>query len=647
MPKLLIVAFFLLFASSAQAQFNPGGGGGGGGNISNSGTPAALQSPQWVDATHIKGVSQGVFNVRTMYGAVPDGSTDNSTAITNAFTASNAFTNTPNNGAGGVPIIYFDCDTGTTTCEYNYGGSGTSPINPNVPTTILCAPGATLNYTGSAHAADIGPTGLSQQATIGSYKINSCQWTGGATYTAGIYVHDYLENITIENNNFINFGSVTAYSIVIPGNNFRVIIQDNRWIDNDGTARSMVDTHLSVNPDMLFSRNKTSCLNSATHASCLVSAGNIGVGVWTNSAVLISGNELAFHQPAIRVSALQGQLARIVDNWFESNTSTLGPAITYGDPGGTAATVQINLFNNSFFWPMVANQPIIGPETPASGSYTLAESSFAGNLIGPAPSGTTYIVAGNVNNYVGNNLGPTAASVLTRISSPAIIDSGFATTNAMFALMAKGAVNQFNANSLPQFDSNGLNIAGSANYSAIAGPLLCTYSAGSGTAATCSPTPGLFTTPPTGSILIFESTTTANTGAYTLVTNGGTAFPVRKNNGTTALVAGDIAVGKFYTIIFDGTQWQLQTPSNVTQSLSGTTASIGGGALTAACVSGSVSITGVTSSMAVAVSPAADITSGGATAFSVFGVPSAGSVAVNVCGTGTPTATTYNVRAIE
>ena len=119
-------------------------GGGGSGDVSNSGTPAAFQLAEWTDATHVKGVSQGVFNVRLMYGAVPDGSTDNSTAIANAFAASNGFTN-------GTPTVYFDCDTDTTTCQYNYGGSGISPINPLVPTTIECAPGVTLKYTGTGN----------------------------------------------------------------------------------------------------------------------------------------------------------------------------------------------------------------------------------------------------------------------------------------------------------------------------------------------------------------------------------------------------------------------------------------------------------------------------------------------------------------
>jgi hypothetical protein len=80
---------------------------------------------------------------------------------------------------------------------------------------------------------------------------------------------------------------------------------------------------------------------------------------------------------------------------------------------------------------------------------------------------------------------------------------------------------------------------------------------------------------------------------------------------------------------------------------SGTTASIGGGALTASCATGTVTLTGVLSTQGLIATPAADITGGGSTAFSVIAWKSGtNTVTVSVCGTGTPTATTYNVRII-
>jgi len=91
----------------------------------------------------------------------------------------------------------------------------------------------------------------------------------------------------------------------------------------------------------------------------------------------------------------------------------------------------------------------------------------------------------------------------------------------------------------------------------------------------------------------------------------------------------------------------LPTTGTLAAVLSGTSGSIGGTALSNSCSTDTVTISGVSSSMAVAVSPAGDITTGGTVAFSVFGVPGSGSVTVYVCGTGTPTTTTYNVRVIR
>lgn len=82
----------------------------------------------------------------------------------------------------------------------------------------------------------------------------------------------------------------------------------------------------------------------------------------------------------------------------------------------------------------------------------------------------------------------------------------------------------------------------------------------------------------------------------------------------------------------------------VTGTLSGTTASLGGGALLAgACTSGTVSVTGATTAMAVAASP---VTYPGDGAYWMGYVSSANTVTVKVCAAValTPTASTYNVR---
>ena len=205
-------------------------------------------------------------------------------------------------------------------------------------------------------------------------------------------------------------------------------------------------------------------------------------------------------------------------------------------------------------------------------------------------------------------------------------------------------------NTVAMFDATGSHLV-RAPYSAVSSALLCVASNNSPTAPNCALSgatfnpSGTFYTPAAGSIVILK-TNAANTGSsYALTISGNASTTVRKYQGT-PLVAGDITATGYNILVYDGAFWELQNPPNGAQALSGTTASIGGSALSASCASGSVSIAGVTSTMAVSVSPATDITGGGATAFSVFAVPGSGSVTVYVCGAGTPTATTYNVRAL-
>jgi hypothetical protein len=226
-----------------------------------------------------------------MYGAVPDGSTSNATAIAAAFTASNAVTT-------GIPTVYFDCDTGTTTCQYNYGGSGISPINPLVATNIECATGVTLNYTGTAHALDIGPTNLTQVDTS-RYSIQGCRWTGGASYTAGIYVNNWIANTYIHKNVFWNFGNQTGYSIVYNGNDWTPVVEGNYWRDSDGFTRNMVDAHTATNAGLLFTNNKNEC-ETAGGTACSVST--TGVGLWIFTGWVLN-NEIKYHYPAVRISS--------------------------------------------------------------------------------------------------------------------------------------------------------------------------------------------------------------------------------------------------------------------------------------------------------------------------------------------------------
>ena len=78
--------------------------------------------------------------------------------------------------------------------------------------------------------------------------------------------------------------------------------------------------------------------------------------------------------------------------------------------------------------------------------------------------------------------------------------------------------------------------------------------------ATLSPIPTSLTAGMTLSLIANFT----NTGAATLAVNGLGSTPAITKNGTTALVSGDIVSGQAFTVTWDGTRWQLQSPTGTT-----------------------------------------------------------------------------------
>lgn len=551
---LLKYLFGLVLCSVAAIApaFAQGGGAiiGGGGNVVASGSPTSTNTAQWTDATHIKGFSQGVFNVRLMYGAVADGSTDNATALTNAFTASNAFTT-------GIPTVYFDCDTGTTTCQYNYSGSGISPINPLVATTIQCAPGVTLNYTGSAHAQDWGSASLPGEDNA-QYSIQGCQLTGGSNFTAGIYVNNYLVNTLITQNVFWNFGNHTYFSIVYNGNDWTPRVVNNYWRDTDGIGRNMIDAHTAQNAWLLFEGNKNECFGAGNCSSVTP-----GMGLWIFTGNVVH-NEIKYHYPAVRLSSCQtcggGDGIFIENNLFEANSGTTIPAITYGDPGTASVHVASKpvLLGNYFYWPTTGNIPTVGPETASSGLFYLDNVSLIANVFLVAPNSTTPYVQtnGTGSAYIVNNRN-NAGYLSQTTTNPMIETSNTGSAYLGVSAFSSGATSIIN--SLAAGNADGTTIS-AALYHNVASPRLCGDTSGSGTTQVCITNPERNATgniiPVAGDEIIYKSTTT-NTGDLTVAVNGASAADVRKKSGTTTLSAGDLVAGVYYPMIFDGTFWEI------------------------------------------------------------------------------------------
>jgi len=543
-------------------------GGSGGAQIS--GTPASPQVAQWTNSTTVKGVNQGVFNVRTMYGAVPDGSTDNSTTITNAFTASNAFT-------VGIPTVYFDCDTGTTTCQYNYGGSGTSPINMTVATNLQCAAGVSLNYTGSAHAVEMGASGLVLN-TIDEkpYTIQGCTFTGGASYTQGIYVNQYITNTYFLSNFFFQFGNRTGFNIYYAGNNWESLIQANSWLDFDGVTRNMVDGHNTAVHAVRAIGNNSECLNSSTHTACSIVAANIGVGFWIGDEWKLIGNVIQYHAPLIRLASADsanGDRPSIIGNHLEGNVNSPSPAITYGDPGGTGnVTIGCMTYSgNTLYYPAATGVPIVGPETPASSGYFLADCPFRDNDWSTPSSGTYYV---NTNGGQGNIWGrnQVAGVIVTNASaSPSVFDSN--SRNYFETLTKQG--NSSSISGLVMFGADKQSLL-SGTFHNVSSTLDCADTSGSGTAQVCNTIPqydinGSSVTPVAGDLILYKTTTT-NTGDVTINVNSLGAKHLNKlgSGGLVVLSAGDLQSSVAYIpLTYNGTVWITQSSLVVPTSCTG------------------------------------------------------------------------------
>jgi hypothetical protein len=509
-------------------------------------------------ATQIGAFANGVFNVRTQYSGNPNGIASNNTPINNAFTAANAF-------VSGIPTVYFDCDTSQTTCVYNYsgltGGGGLSPAQMLVPMTILCAPGVTLNYTGTTHAVEMGPTGLTaDQSDI--YLITGCRFTDGASMTAGIFVNNFIVHPRVIGNYFRNFGNQTGYTISYAGpNNWEPWIINNVWTDSDGFTKNMVDLHSATfSSGLVFADNMVEC---ETVGGTACSVATTGVGVWAVGG-RIDRNVIQYHYPVIRVASAGGNPLWITNNHLEGNSNGTGPAISYGDPGTAGADIKyIRVANNMVFWPVAANTNVfIGPESASSGSHQFSSSTVMNNFIGDlgSMSGSGKVIQTNggahgASFYFGNVFN----NIVADQSTANFIDSAQQTANGWTVYNLGGTKL---ANNMPVFDANGVNVD-IGSFHSITGPLLCADSSGSTTVKACNTSPkidvaGSTFTPATGDCFTITSTTGMTT-AGTLAVNGTTAHPVKITGGSADPSSGAKAIlaGGYYPTCFDGTNYQV------------------------------------------------------------------------------------------
>lgn len=260
------------------------------------------------------------------YVVTGNNSTDNSTVFASIASAANSYTQTTVNGWVSSPLtVHFA--TGT----YVYG----SGLDFTQPVTIDCEPGTLFNYTGSAHAIDLGPTGLtSTTAQMGRYIVRGCGFIGGASMTDGIFANKYIVNLEFDHNNFLDFGptgSSSVWQIWTDGGNYHIFSHNNHEISDNG-ARNFEAMGQNANISAIeFYGNDLANWNSGGTNCASVS----GIGLYVNGLGSSAHHDIfsCGMAPAIQVGS-QCQSCSIDHNYMESVVSGSSPLpmIQYGDP---------------------------------------------------------------------------------------------------------------------------------------------------------------------------------------------------------------------------------------------------------------------------------------------------------------------------
>lgn len=162
----------------------------------------------------------------------------------------------------------------------------------------------------------------------------------------------------------------------------------------------------------------------------------------------------------------------------------------------------------------------------------------------------------------GNYNLPEAAFVYDTVISETAVNSNFSDiASALTASIAKDGQTTITAN-LPMatFRHTGVGNASARTDYAAAGQvqdsafIWCGTAGGTADALTLTPTPAI-TAYATGQEFRFKASSNANTGATTVAISGLTTKAIELND--SALAAGNIAANKYYSILYDGTAFQL------------------------------------------------------------------------------------------
>lgn len=287
---------------------------------------------------------------------------------------------------------------------YNYSG-GLSLQQPGE--VLKCESGTTLNYTGSAHAIDVGVQGLvsdSPGGTKNRFIIDGCTFTGGANMTEGIYVQPYNQYFNLRFSNLINFGNSTAYMIDETCENWDSEIGPSNyiavWDFQPRNVYIMNSSHCSANSFTRIHDNVIFCVpGPSANQGCSVTQAGIGF-VLDGDENRFYHNNIAFFLPNVKVlcnNAPSGSTCfgnQVDQNQMEApavGTTSIGQ-IQYSNQNGMLVTQNV----------MVMQATGASPMTPVGGSDVITGARINFNTVMQIALATPFIVMNNVTGQNGN-----------------------------------------------------------------------------------------------------------------------------------------------------------------------------------------------------------------------------------------------------
>jgi hypothetical protein len=362
---------------------------------------------------------------------------------------------------GTIPTIYVPRGT--------YAFSTTIALTS--PAKLECEPGTVLNYTGSAHAVELGSSSWATAGTRNAsppamspytdpFEVTGCTFTGGSTMTQGIYAFESVYKVRVTRNFFHNFGNATAFDIWLQGNNWDAHVEDNlAWADQNGTettvfAYNFLNQNAALygvansdggNSHLYFLRNHIQ--NSAGH--------NAGAGVIINGLDdVIEGNNFSGMVPGILIMTSVGSNAYgsvihanycETGNHFSSAYNTYAPCIQLGPSSGSSFVTGISITKNYFNTHnqdqglgMAAISPAMTGSGGSAGSVSntrmgITNSTISDNTFAGLKTGDVAVIENNIVSQSGNTANDNFALV-DGASNPAPLPIGnMHTVNANIA----------------------------------------------------------------------------------------------------------------------------------------------------------------------------------------------------------------------